>query len=273
MATYAAPALGSAEFNRLRGLIREKAGIHLGDRKRYLVQSRLAMRLRQLELESFAQYCERLETDAAEADELINCVTTNKTSFFREMHHFEVLHERLLAARPPKIRIWSAGCSTGEEAYSLAMCMREWVPTADTRILASDIDTQVLAHAQAGIYSSASVETLSPERRKRHLLRGHGEREGEVRVRDEVQALVAFRRINFRDPQWPVRCEFDAIFCRNVLIYFDQALQRSVVDRLVSLLKPGGLLCLGHSEGLLGTRPDLVSLSHTAFSRTAGGGA
>jgi chemotaxis protein methyltransferase CheR len=234
-------------------LVRSRTGIRLGEAKRALIVARLGSRLRALGYDSFRQYYRHLceSDDGQELCRMINCLTTNKTAFFRERHHFDFIRERLisdlLARGQRKLRIWSAGCSTGQEPYSIAMLLAHdsrlqgW----DIRILASDIDTDVLAHAEAGAYSAEEAESV-PQPLDSSL-----EPSGTlVRVADGVRELVTFRRINLIDEPWPIRTQFDAIFCRNVTIYFDAETQAKIYRRFAAQLERYGYLFAGHSENL-----------------------
>lgn len=252
------------EFSNFRSLILKEAGISLGDAKRQLVCSRLSRRLRALGLQTFSQYYDYLKSQDVQGQELlqmINCITTNKTDFFRERHHFDFLRNHVLAGireqavrgGPKRIRIWSAGCSTGEEPYTIAMTVKETLVSLsgwDVKILASDIDTEVLRMAERGIYAAERLEGLPEEIRRKHFLRGKGEWGGCLRVRPDLKELIAFRRINLTEDSWPVRTIFDAIFCRNVVIYFNHETQDSLFRRFASFLKEGGHLFVGHSESL-----------------------
>lgn len=276
---YDVQPITDAEFAALRHLIYETAGIHLSESKPALVSARLARRVRSLGYHTFSEYHDHLRSHdpgGVELREMINCITTNKTSFFREPHHFTFLRERVLEpfaeearARPDSsLRIWSAGCSSGEEPYTIAMTCREAVQgmaIQNVRILASDINTEVLMKAAAGVYPAALADDVPPELRRRHLMRGTGASAGYVRVRPELQALVAFRRINLTGPLWPIRTRFDAIFCRNTMIYFDRATQATLVDRFADALKPGGFLVVGHSENLHGMDARFESMRGTVY--------
>ncbi len=254
-----------ADFERIRRLVYEHAGIALSDNKRDLVYSRLARRLRTLGDRSFADYLARLDQESEEWEVFVNSLTTNLTSFFREPHHFETLRE-YLSRRPDgePLRIWSAACSTGEEPYSIAMTLAEHYGSfeIDARILATDLDTEVLSVAASGVYAIDRLAKMSDERKRNFFLRGRGQREGYARVRPELWGLLSFRQLNLLDDQWPLRGPFDAIFCRNVMIYFDRPTQRKVLERFAPLLRKDGLLFVGHSE----------SLHHAAdLFRTCGG--
>ncbi len=246
------------DFERGRELIYRRAGISLADSKQEMVYSRLARRLRATGIVSFAKYLDELEAGrmGEEWESFTNALTTNLTSFFREAHHFPVLSEHLLAVRRREggqLTIWCSASSTGEEPYSIAMTMCEAFDTLTppVQIVATDIDTNVLATGEAGIYGGERVEKLSPERLKRFFLRGKGNHEGMVRVRPELRQLVTFRQLNLLSDSWPVSGQFDAIFCRNVMIYFDKATQRKILSRFVPLMKPHALLFAGHSENFL----------------------
>ena len=267
--------LSGEQFERFRQLVHARSGIALRPEKAQLVCSRLARRLRALGLGDFDAYYARVTEDASgvELEQLLNAITTNKTSFFREEHHFEVLRTRVLAplvaSGARKLRVWSAGCSTGEEPYSLAITACEAIPDwerADVRILASDIDSQVLAIGERGVYAAEKLEGIPDAQRRRWFIEGTGDKQGLVRVRGVLRRLVSFRQINFVAPDWPIHARFDAVFCRNALIYFDIATQKRVVARLLEYLAPGGLLCLGHSESLAGVHPALRSLGRTAYA-------
>lgn len=265
MATDFALALTDKEFCHLRDLIYAQTGIALTEHKRTLVRARLAKRLRHHNLASFSDYYHLLtekDPDGSELIEMINCITTNKTDFFRESHHFDFLTEqvipeqRTLTRGQRRFRIWSAGSSTGEEAYSAAMTIREAISSDelwDVRILATDIDTRVLRHGEEGIYSFDQASRIPEHLLRRYFLRGTGENSGHVRVKPTLRQLVDFRYLNLMDESWPMRGPFDVIFCRNVIIYFDRETQRRLISRLLKLLRPDGYLFLGHSESLIGT--------------------
>jgi chemotaxis protein methyltransferase CheR len=231
------------------------SGIRLPETKREMVYARLTRRLRALGIASFDDYVRFLELEPAEWEHCTNALTTNVTSFYREEHHFAVLDElarRTLAATPGEtFRVWSAGCSTGEEPYTIAMCLSEAITAGRFSVLATDLDTQVLASAQEGVYPLASVQRLTAARQKRFFQRGSGRFEGKARVRRALAEHVQFGRVNLMDAEWPVEPGLDAIFCRNVMIYFDKATQRRLVERFAALLKPTGLFFAGHAESLL----------------------
>jgi chemotaxis protein methyltransferase CheR len=260
-------------FARFAALIEARSGIHLPPRKRALLRGRLARRLRALELTSYADYLVLVSADPEEALELVNVVTTNKTSFFREPHHFEALAAHVAGwdGGTGALRIWSAGCSTGEEAWSAAMAAREALGGRDreVRVLATDIDTAVLEHARRAIYRDAVLADIPGPLVTRWLRQGIGEFEGHVRVCEELRGCVRFGVLNLAQPPWPLRAKFDVVLCRNTLIYFAPATQQRVVDGLIEHLLPGGLLMVGHSEGMLGARPELERVDGTTFRRRA----
>ncbi|HWI83359.1 CheR family methyltransferase [Ramlibacter sp.] len=261
--------LTDRDFSRIRLLIHRHAGIALGAHKREMVYSRVSRRLRQLKLRDFSSYLDLLEThqDGDEWQVFINSLTTNLTSFFREPHHFPVLAELARRSRDP-VTVWCAAASTGEEPYSIAIALVEALGerAASARIIATDIDTEVLAHAAAGVFRQERVGPLSPERLKRFFRKGVGANAGYVRVQPEIAAMVSFERLNLLDPQWPVREPLDAIFCRNVMIYFDKPTQKQVLERFAPLLKPHGLLFAGHSENASLVSPLFRSAGQTVYS-------
>ncbi len=250
----------ASDFQRVRALIRARAGIHLQDGKQAMVYSRLSRRLRETGHRSFSEYLRMLESaQGAAADseweQFVNCLTTNLTSFFREQHHFDALAEAL-RARPPSaaLRIWCTAASTGEEPYTLAMVASEVLGSrADARILATDIDTTVLDTARRATYP-ADARGLSPERLRAHCLRGKGANEGLIRMRPELTRMVDLQPFNLMNDPRSLPGPFDMVFCRNVMIYFDAATQRSVLERLHSVMKPSGLLFVGHSENFADAR-------------------
>ena len=257
--------LTHSDFERVRRLIYERAGISLHAGKQAMVYSRLSRRLRETGHASFAEYLQWLERVSGEqADsewqEFVNCLTTNLTAFFREEHHFHALVEDLRARASRPIRMWCNAASTGEEPYSLAMTVVETLgPSAQVKIVCSDIDTKVLATAQRGVYST-QARGLSTERLRRHFMRGTGSNSGFIRVKAELARLIEFRGFNLMSPSWASLGEpFDLVFCRNVMIYFDAATQRKVLERIHAAMKPGGLLYVGHSENFTESR-DLFRL-------------
>lgn len=266
-----------ADFSSLRRLVRELSGISLADCKREMIYSRLSRRLRHLGLDSFGSYRRLLASDAGRAElrEFTNAVTTNLTSFFRERHHFDYLREQLLKPRAAdkrasrRIRIWCSAVSTGEEAWSVAMTVADAIPDWtewDIRILGTDLDTAVLRKAQSGTYSLDRVRHLTPTLLERHFVRqGQGEA-ARYRVNPGLASMVDFRELNLTRPL-PMRGPLDAIFCRNVIIYFDKDTQRELFERLAPLQRPGDLLFLGHSEGLFKVSDDWTLMGRTVYRR------
>jgi chemotaxis protein methyltransferase CheR len=269
--------LGEQDFDFLRHVVTQNAGIVLGPSKRQLVQGRLARRLRELGLKTFSQYCEHVrDSGPEELVSLINAITTNVTSFFRESHHFEQLAKRMLPeamtrnAQSRRIRIWSAGCSSGEEPYSIAMSVAESMPPGqrwDLKILATDIDSEMVSTAASGVYTEDRINGVSPERQLRWMQHGAGENSGMLKMKSELISLITFRTLNLLG-EWPVSGPFDVIFCRNVMIYFDQPTREKILMRFARLLAPGGYLCIGHSESIHGTNMPYRLVGRTIYSRT-----
>jgi chemotaxis protein methyltransferase CheR len=268
---------GEEDFAALRELVKTHTGIHLTEQKRELVYGRLSRRLRALGLDSFRAYRQILERgDSDELVQLCNTITTNLTSFFREAHHFEYLREQVLrsrAAEAPgarRLRFWSAGCSSGEEPYSLAMTIYESLPEArrsDIRILATDLDTEVLARGERGIYDAERVRGLPAARLERFFREdGHG-KSVRYAVTQELRDLITFRELNLMRAL-PMRGPFDAIFCRNVIIYFDKDTQRELFARIAQLQRPGDLLFLGHSESLYHVSDAYTLVGKTIYRRS-----
>ena len=255
---------GPADFERVRELIYQRAGISLHAGKQAMVYSRLSRRLRDTGHRSFTSYLQWLEHPGGVAgdhewQEFVNCLTTNLTSFFREDHHFHELVRDLKARSAGPLRIWCNAASTGEEPYSIAMTVAEAVGASQgASIVASDIDTKVLATAARGVYP-VDARGLSPQRLRDHFLRGKGANQGFIRVKPELAKLIEFRSHNLMDAQWSLGDPFDIVFCRNVMIYFDAPTQRRVLERMHRVMKPGGLLYVGHSENFTESR-DLFRL-------------
>jgi chemotaxis protein methyltransferase CheR len=258
------------DFNRVRSLIYARAGISLSNSKQDMVYGRLARRLRVLGVRVFAEYLDLLDDPATpEWEQFTNALTTNLTSFFREKHHFDMLAEYLHEqhARDERFRIWSSAASTGEEPYSIAMTVAQTLRRSsdDVRILATDIDTNVLAKGSRGVYPLERVENLPQELCRRYVQRGHGAHAGQVRMIESLRKMIAFRRLNLLDEKWPMKHPFDVVFCRNVLIYFDKDTQRKLLRRMAQYIKPRGLLFIGHSESLNTDRDVFESLGRTAY--------
>lgn len=259
-----------ADFERVRKLIYQHAGISLSPVKQDMVYSRLARRLRATGKNTFAEYLDMLEKGGAdEWERFVNSLTTNLTSFFREPHHFPIFADHLqkLGTKRP-IRIWCSAASTGEEPYSIAITVLETfgANASHVSIFASDLDTNVLATAQKGVYPLERVEKLSPERLKRFFLKGTGAQEGQVAVRPELKRLIEFQRVNLLEPNWPVRGPLDIIFCRNVMIYFDKPTQYKILSRFAPLMQPDGLMLAGHSESFLHAADLFKSLGKTVYA-------
>lgn len=268
--------LGDDEFRFLASFMSRETGIVLSDHKRQMVCGRLVKRLRSLGLRSFAEYVELLQGPAAagEVENLVNAITTNITNFFREPHHFEFLKNTVLAPRVserprrPRIRIWSAGCSSGEEPYSIAMTMADVLKAGDgwdALILATDIDTNVLRRAEAGIYPADAAKHIPETYRKRFLRRVAGDHD-RVQMAEELRHMIRFRRLNLHD-SWPMKGMFDVIFCRNVAIYFDKPTQRKLFNRYADYLNLGGMLYLGHAESLIGVTDRFEVADKTVYRR------
>ena len=235
-----------------------------------MVYSRLARRLRATGVESFARYLKIIESgEREEVEAFINALTTNMTSFFREPHHFRILAERL--ARHPANRpvsIWSCASSSGEEPYSIAMTALEALQegSATLSILATDIDTDMLARARQGVYPVDQLQKIPEPLRKRFFLRGDGKNEGLAKVKEELRRLVTFRQLNLLDEKWPMHGRFDFIFCRNVMIYFDKQTQHAVLNRLANCLSSDGLLFVGHSESFHNSQEQFRICGNTAYA-------
>ncbi len=273
-----APALGDlafddADFDRVRQLIYERAGINLGAGKKAMVYSRVSRRLRETGHRSCAAYLRWLEqahgaSADAEWQEFINCLTTNLTSFFREDHHFTALVDDLRArAGHGHARIWCSAASTGEEPYSIAMAVNEALgANHGATLVASDIDTNVLTTAATGVYP-LEARGLSPQRLRQHFLRGKGAQAGLIRVRPELARMVEFRVLNLMDSRWALGEPFDIVFCRNVMIYFDAPTQLRVLEKIHATMKPRGLLYVGHSENFTEARSLFRLRGKTIYER------
>ncbi|MEY3785994.1 MAG: hypothetical protein RLZ75_199 [Pseudomonadota bacterium] len=256
------------DFNFLRKLSNDHSGIQVPDERFDMFYSRLSKRIRKLGLVNFNAYCQYLKDDPeAEFTNFINAITTNLTAFFREMHHFDyvrdvVIPEVLIRNKSSRqIRVWSAGCSTGEEPYSLAITLLENVPSDwDIKILATDLDTHVLQVASEGIYTEDRVSDLSENRLKQWFMRGKSSQLGQVKVRPQLQHIIQFKQLNLMQ-DWPMKCHFDFIFCRNVLIYFDRETKTLLTQRYAQMLSERSWLFIGHSESLnqLSTEFELVA--------------
>lgn len=266
------------DFAFIQTLAKERTGIELGIHKKEMIYSRIVRRIRALQLTRFSDYCNYLQDNAdTELTPFINAITTNLTSFFREPHHFEFLTGSALPevkkrnGGSRRIRIWSAGCSTGEEPYSIAMTLQQSLGNErwDALILATDLDTNVLNHGRAGIYNRERVGDLDEELVRRHFLvsRGAGNEDERVQVKESLRQLIRFNQLNLLE-EWPMKGPFDIIFCRNVVIYFSKETQRALFDRYADMLVPGGYLFIGHSESLHGVSRRFESIGRTIYRRT-----
>ncbi len=265
------------DFRRVCELIHQRAGIALAPAKRDMVYGRLSRRLRALGLRSFQEYLDRLEKDGGdEWQAFTNALTTNLTSFFREPHHFDKLREELLqrAHRAP-LQIWSCAASTGEEPYSLAItaCEAFGTLTPPVRILATDVDTQVLSVGAQGVYSVERIANMDPALKRRYFQRGTGPNEGKCRVIPALRQLIEFRQLNLLSPRYDVGGPYDALFCRNVMIYFDKPTQRAILSRLVEHMGDDGLLYTGHSENYLHAADLIQPCGRTLYRRAQRTGA
>ena len=273
------PTLGDSEFGFLRAFVYEHCGISLGEHKRQLVQGRLLRRLRALKLRNFEGYCELLRRDPhGELGELASAISTNVTAFFRESHHFDLLTNELLPRwlaekkNGGRLRIWSAGCATGEEPYTLAIVLAEALEKhgsqVDAKILATDLSPQALETARKGVYPVERLEGVNSERRRRWFLRGEGEYDNLACVHPRLRELVSILPLNLLH-DWPMQGPFDAIFCRNVVIYFDKPTKQRLFQRYAGLLPEGGYLFLGHSESMYGLNDNFDLIGRTVYRKSS----
>ncbi len=262
------------DFAAIAGMVQTRTGIVLGATKRDLVYGRLGRRLRALGCNSFDQYRALLEGPDSEAEQvaMVNAITTNLTGFFRETHHFTTLARDIIPelvranSQSRRLRIWSAGCSSGEEPYSIAMTVLSALPQRsqwDALVLATDIDTNMVATARAGLYDAARAEPVPPEMRRRYVLPAEADM---VEMAPELKHIIRFKPLNLLQP-WPMRGKFDVIFCRNVVIYFDKPTQRTLFDRYADILKPDGWLFIGHSESLFRVSDRFRHLGRTTYRK------
>ena len=261
----------SADFSRVQALIYKHAGISLHDGKHAMVYSRLSRRLRETGHESFDGYLTWLEKqgDAREWQEFVNALTTNLTAFFREQHHFDILAQHL-KSKPASTpwRVWCNAASTGEEPYSIVLTALESLgANANFKLTASDIDSKVLASASNGVYRMENVKNLSQERLQRFFMRGKATNAGMVRVKPELRRMIDFMQVNLIRDDWPFKEPFDIVFCRNVMIYFDAPTQRKVLERIHRVLKPGGMLFVGHAENFSESRDLFALRGKTVYER------
>ncbi len=260
------------DFERVRAIIYKRAGIALADSKHEMVYSRLARRLRATGIISFAKYLDDLESDrnSSEWEAFTNALTTNLTSFFREEHHFPLLAQHIKKMQAP-VSVWCSASSTGEEPYSIAMTLCETFGTLTppAHVIATDIDTNVLATAENGVYPMERLDKMSPERAKYFFQKGRGKQAGFARVRAELRNMVTFKPLNLLSESWPISGPFDAIFCRNVMIYFDKPTQGKILSRFVPLMKPEAILFAGHSENFLYATDSLKLRGKTVYELTS----
>jgi chemotaxis protein methyltransferase CheR len=271
--------ISNADFGRLRTLIYAQSGINLNDDKKTMLELRIKRRLKSLELTSFSDYCEYLFGHQGQKEEIVHfldVVTTNKTDFFREPDHFDYLVQKALPdliARngcEHSILVWSAGCSTGEEPYTLAMVMNEFAqthPGFHFRVLATDISTTVLDKAKMGVYSEEVVRPVSADLRRKYFMRSRDRSSNLLRVVPELRQMVEFRRLNLKDSDYGITEKVDVIFCRNVIIYFDRDTQEQILQKLTHHLLPGGYAFVGHSEALHGMDLPLVPIAPALYRR------
>jgi len=266
-----------SDFDQIKNQIFDLTGISLTDAKKDMVYSRLSRRIRDLGLTNFKQYCDLIaKDDSPELVNFINAITTNLTSFFRENHHFKFLVDNALPdimrrnKETRRIRIWSAGCSTGEEPYSLAITLKEALPRKhswDIKILATDLDTEVLAKAQKGVYDLDRINGLAEAQQKKWFSCGTGSQAGLVKISDEIKSLISFRQLNLM-AEWPMKGPFDIIFCRNVVIYFDKPTQKVLFKRYADLLAEDRYLFVGHSESLLKVSTKFELIGNTIYQNS-----
>jgi len=267
--------LTQAQFIRISGLVKDMCGINLHDGKMELVRARLNKRLRKLGITSFDDYLDYVshESSGRELVGMLDALTTNLTSFFREASHFDYLANGILAplasSATKRLRIWCAGCSTGEEPYCIAMTMREMIPDLDrwdAKILDTDLSTEVLAKAARGVYSEDKLKTVPPQMRHKYFQPSSVKGEKVFQVSPSIRKLVSFARLNLME-SWPMSGPFDVIFCRNVMIYFDKPTQGKLVRRYCEILRPQGTLFIGHSESLTGVKHQFKYVEPTVYEK------
>lgn len=263
--------LTNDDFKFIQWFIHKNVGIFLSDKKKAMVYGRISRLLREHGMQRFSQYRERIEIDENEKINFINNITTNKTQFFREMHHFDyvanVLVKRWLSKPDKKVRLWSAGCSTGEEPYSymsLLATMGLLDAGMDVRMLASDLDTKVLAHAKSGIYADGCLESIPEQFLRSSFVKGKGEQNGKIKVKQKLQHSITFNQLNLL-AEWPIKQKFDLISCRNVMIYFDKPTQETLIRRFYDYLTDDGVLFIGHSESVGNCTDIFRHIGHTIY--------
>jgi chemotaxis protein methyltransferase CheR len=272
------PALGESDFNALAGIVHKTTGIHLPSHKREMVTSRLLPRLRELGLSAFKSYRQRVQDDAEERLRFLERMCTHETRFFREPEHFESLEQRVypgwLAAaeageRSRQVRVWSAACSTGQEPFSFAMHLHHRLAREgfEIEVVATDVSTRVLALAKLAIWADSEVPNIPQPLLRAYMLKGTRSQAGKIAAGDELRQLVRFERLNLNDASYRLPSSFDLVICRNVLIYFDGPTRQRVCEQLMSHLKPGGYLILGHAESVLGRNEHLKSIGSTVYRK------
>jgi len=276
------PNIEEPEFEYLKGIIYEKTGISLAPHKKTMLQSRLNVRLRQNQIPNFSEYVKRLKSDMiffqTEILEIINRVTTNKTDFFRENHHFEYLKSTVFPLLEEKhktnprktLRIWSSASSTGEEPYSIAITVYDYFhgkPGWDIKIFASDIDTNVLTHADKGIYKEDRFTSVNKDIVTKHFTQVQTNEGKEYKVKPYIRELISFRKVNLMDNSYPFIEKMDIVFCRNVIIYFDKPTQKKIFNNIEKVMQEDGILIIGHSETLFGISDSFKFIGHTIYQR------
>jgi chemotaxis protein methyltransferase CheR len=258
----------AADFGRIRRILHGHCGISLGASKRSMVYSRLARRLRACNVRDFGDYLDIVERDSAEREQCMDALMTHLTSFFREPHHFDIMADYVRRRNYPRLRIWCAAASTGEEPYSIAMTMVEAynTETPPVEIIASDVDPEALAHAQRGVFMLERLQKISDKRQSRFFQRGDGPNAGFARVRPLLRTMIDYRQINLQSDTWPVPSDLDIIICRNVLLYFAPALQHSIVRRFADFIAADGLLITG-AENVTGATELFDSMGQTVYRR------
>ena len=267
--------ISDIDFEKIAKLAKNEFGLNLLKGKKALIASRLSKRLNAKNISSISEYLESISTDndPNERDHLITALTTNVTSFFREVHHFEYLEQNLseMVGKKKRIRLWSAGCSSGQEPYSMAMtvlCSIKNQTDCDIKILATDIDQSILDTAKKGIYSNDTLESIPENKTK--FVQNVRDQDGTFSICNDAKDLVTFGQLNLIE-NWPIHGPFDAIFCRNVTIYFDAETQKKLWTRFCEMLSPGGLLCIGHSERLSGpATAGLDNIGVTSYRKIPG---
>jgi len=268
--------LAESQLDRISRLVKSLSGINLHDGKKELVKARLGKRLRNLGMRSFEQYIDYVSDDSSglELTAMLDAISTNLTSFFRESDHFEYIagevFSRLIAGGQRRLRIWSAGCSTGEEPYSIAITAAEKIPDLanwNARILATDLSTNVLRQAMEACYPANKLESMAPQLLHKHFVIEKSGKERNYRVAEHIRRMTTFAHLNLMG-RWPMRGPFDIIFCRNVMIYFDKPTRRELVRRYWELLAPGGTLLIGHSESLTGIQHKFKYVRPTIYAKS-----